>query len=38
MLETGLRGYDGALVIVSHDEMFLRAIGVERTISLGADR
>ena len=38
ILETGLRGYDGALVIVSHDEMFLRAIGVERTISLGADR
>ena len=38
ILEAGLRGYDGALIVVSHDEMFLRAIGVERTISLGADR
>jgi ATPase subunit of ABC transporter with duplicated ATPase domains len=37
ILETGLRGYDGALVVVSHDETFLRGIGVERTISLGAD-
>jgi ATPase subunit of ABC transporter with duplicated ATPase domains len=36
-LETGLRGYDGALVVVSHDEAFLRGIGVERAISLGAD-
>jgi ATPase subunit of ABC transporter with duplicated ATPase domains len=36
VLEAGLRDYDGALVVVSHDEAFLRAIGVERTIGLGA--
>jgi ATPase subunit of ABC transporter with duplicated ATPase domains len=34
-LEGALRGYDGALVVISHDEDFLRAIEVERRINLG---
>lgn len=38
ILETGLRSNDGSLVVVSHDEMFLRATGVERTIGLGVAR
>jgi ATPase subunit of ABC transporter with duplicated ATPase domains len=29
-VEVGLRAYDGALLIVSHDEAFLRAIGISR--------
>ncbi|PZU74237.1 MAG: ABC transporter [Brevundimonas sp.] len=33
-LETALRDYDGALVLVSHDPDFLRAVGVTRTIAL----
>jgi ATPase subunit of ABC transporter with duplicated ATPase domains len=33
-VETALSGYDGALLVVSHDEDFLAAIGVERTIQL----
>ncbi|UJW86629.1 ABC-F family ATP-binding cassette domain-containing protein [Devosia sp. SL43] len=33
-LEAGLRGYDGALLVISHDRDFLSAISVERTISL----
>ncbi len=33
-VESLLRGYDGALVVVSHDETFLEAIGVERTVEL----
>ena len=33
-VEELLRGYDGALVVVSHDETFLEAIGVERTVEL----
>jgi ATPase subunit of ABC transporter with duplicated ATPase domains len=35
-LEEVLAGYDGALLVVSHDEAFLEAIGVERTIELRA--
>jgi len=35
-VEAALSGYDGALLVVSHDADFLEAIGVERTISLGA--
>jgi ATPase subunit of ABC transporter with duplicated ATPase domains len=31
-LEGALRGFDGALVVISHDEAFLRAIGIEREI------
>ena len=33
-VEAGLRGYDGALLVVSHDADFLEAIGITRTISL----
>ena len=33
-VEALLRGYDGALVVVSHDDTFLEAIGVERTVDL----
>ena len=35
-VEAGLRGYDGALLVVSHDTEFLAAIGIERTIALTA--
>ncbi|MFK4809462.1 ABC-F family ATP-binding cassette domain-containing protein [Devosia sp. ZW T5_3] len=34
-VEAGLRGYDGALLVVSHDRDFLDAIGIEREIALG---
>ncbi|THD36256.1 MAG: ABC-F family ATP-binding cassette domain-containing protein [Sphingomonas sp.] len=34
VLEAALRGYDGALLVVSHDRSFLDAIGVEREVSL----
>ena len=39
-VEAGLRGYDGALLVVSHDEAFLEAIGITRRIllSCGATR
>lgn len=33
-IEAGLNGYDGALLVVSHDEAFLAAIGIERRIAL----
>jgi ATPase subunit of ABC transporter with duplicated ATPase domains len=33
-LEEALQGFDGALIAVSHDETFLRAIGIEREIVL----
>ncbi|KQX39847.1 ABC transporter [Devosia sp. Root436] len=33
-VEAGLRGYDGALLVVSHDAAFLEAIGIDRTIAL----
>lgn len=33
-VEAALRAYDGALVVVSHDEDFLDAIGVDRRIRL----
>jgi len=35
-VEAGLRAYDGALLVVSHDEPFLEAIGVTRRLELGA--
>jgi ATPase subunit of ABC transporter with duplicated ATPase domains len=35
-IEAALAGYDGALIIASHDEAFLAAVGVERRIALGA--
>ena len=34
-VEAGLRAYDGALLVVSHDRAFLEAIGVTREIGLG---
>ncbi len=34
-VEAALSAYDGALLVVSHDRDFLRAIGVEREIALG---
>ncbi|WP_240229677.1 ABC-F family ATP-binding cassette domain-containing protein [Devosia lacusdianchii] len=34
-VEAGLRGFDGALLVVSHDADFLAAIGIERVIELG---
>ena len=34
-VEAGLNLYDGALLVVSHDEAFLDAIGIERGIVLG---
>ncbi|MFZ5737729.1 MAG: ATP-binding cassette domain-containing protein, partial [Pseudomonadota bacterium] len=33
-IEAGLIAYDGALVVVSHDEAFIDAIGVSRRIDL----
>ncbi len=33
-VEAGLRAYDGALLIVSHDEAFLDAVGVTRRLTL----
>ena len=33
-LETALKGYDGALIVISHDQAFLQAIGIEREIVL----
>ena len=34
MLERALAQYDGALVVVSHDDAFLKAIGTEREVRL----
>ena len=34
-VEAALAGYDGALLVVSHDEDFLEAISIERRITLG---
>jgi ATPase subunit of ABC transporter with duplicated ATPase domains len=34
-VESALSGYDGALLVVSHDEDFLQAIGTTREIRLG---
>ena len=34
VIETALRDYDGALIVVSHDPAFVKAIGCEREISL----
>ncbi|MEZ5960098.1 MAG: ABC-F family ATP-binding cassette domain-containing protein [Hyphomonadaceae bacterium] len=33
-VEAGLRAYDGALLVVSHDETFLKAIGITRRLTL----
>jgi ATPase subunit of ABC transporter with duplicated ATPase domains len=34
-VEAGIRAYDGALVVVSHDELFLKEIGITRRLELG---
>ena len=34
VIEAALRGYDGAILAVSHDPAFLEAIGVQRSIAL----
>jgi ATPase subunit of ABC transporter with duplicated ATPase domains len=34
-VEAGLKAYDGALIVVSHDEAFLEAIGITRRVELG---
>jgi ATPase subunit of ABC transporter with duplicated ATPase domains len=36
-VEAGLRAYDGALLVVSHDEAFLQAIGIMRRLDLAGD-
>jgi len=33
-VEAGLRAYDGALLVVSHDESFLANIGITRRLNL----
>ncbi|WP_243369856.1 ABC-F family ATP-binding cassette domain-containing protein [Microvirga solisilvae] len=33
-VEAGLRAYDGAILVVSHDEAFLQAIGISRRLDL----
>lgn len=35
-LEISLEGYDGALLVVSHDEVFLKHIGINRKVELRA--
>ena len=35
VVEAGLRAYDGALVVVSHDPVFLENIGITRAVALG---
>jgi ATPase subunit of ABC transporter with duplicated ATPase domains len=35
-VEAGLRAFDGALLVVSHDEAFLEAIGITRRVMLSA--
>ncbi|KQX20937.1 MULTISPECIES: ABC-F family ATP-binding cassette domain-containing protein [unclassified Sphingomonas] len=37
-VEAGLAAYDGALLVVSHDEAFLAAIGIERQLELAGGR
>ena len=34
LLEGALRGFDGGLIVVSHDRAFLEAIGIERTFGV----
>jgi ATPase subunit of ABC transporter with duplicated ATPase domains len=33
-VEAGLRAYDGALLVISHDADFLEQIGIDRTLTL----
>src|SRR5207245_5794871 len=34
-LEAALKGFDGALIVISHDQAFLQAIGIQREIVRG---
>jgi ATPase subunit of ABC transporter with duplicated ATPase domains len=34
-MEAALRDYDGALLVASHDDDFLKAIGIDRYVTLG---
>ena len=34
-VEAALRGYDGALLVVSHDDAFAERIGLERSVAPG---
>jgi ATPase subunit of ABC transporter with duplicated ATPase domains len=34
-VEEGLRAYDGALLVVSHDARFLEEVGITRRVMLG---
>jgi ATPase subunit of ABC transporter with duplicated ATPase domains len=34
-VEAGLKAYDGGLIVVSHDEAFLDAVGITRRVDLG---
>lgn len=36
IVEAGLKAYDGAILVVSHDQAFLEGIGVTRRLELGA--
>lgn len=36
-VEAGLSAYDGALLVVSHDDAFLQAIGIARRVDLAAN-
>jgi len=33
-METGLKEYDGAMLVISHDSVFLEAIGIERWLDM----
>ena len=35
LLEAALRDYDGALIVVSHDERFIEALGLSRSVAVG---
>ena len=35
-IEAGLRAFDGAILVISHDRTFLENIGVTREVGLGA--
>jgi ATPase subunit of ABC transporter with duplicated ATPase domains len=37
-VEAGLRAYDGAMLVVSHDETFLQSIGITRRLELAGGR
>jgi ATPase subunit of ABC transporter with duplicated ATPase domains len=37
-IEAGLQAYDGALVVVSHDEPFLKVLDISRRLELPSGR